>query len=439
MKKEYGFEKVYWEDVRDEVKAVNPTLSKIIDKISPNKNYPLIRARYQFGDLIVNHGITQLPTPDGELLPLSDSRFRNSLKDQFSYSPIPLTLTLKNANEIFLEASSRIVPLNLIYPGFLLGLFESLDFIFGRPSAAQWNVSAGARSLFTLPKLNEVAGFKRLKIAYGLSSELQPRQLTDHWRIFYEIARHQYFEQDWGNEVLFFSKNWLTEHDNHFDWLAFRDYLFKHAWHQAQFAISKIDFGLVWECVANAISARNLKPIPYLVDQVKHIMLIAAGRWPGFKPADMSNQIAPTDCLQKIITEIYSLKKYIPSMMHISSLEQDATKPLYYSLACPTLLEGSAKNKSSTSTLMIDLRDIKHLVDTIKPALNKSNNLERSILDTTKFDYFHVEPDKYGEILPSSQLLDLDKNLLIGKNKYSDREFCTTSQFWRGCIRITKK
>ena len=437
-KQNIGFQKLYWEDVRDQVRSVNPQLAGIIDNINPGKDYPLVKASYRFGDLIVEDGHANLPTQDGTLLPATDVYFQKQLKDQLTYSPIPVFLTLKNANELFVNTSSRAIPLNLFYPGSLLGLFEYLDYMFDRQSTARWNVSAGARSIFTLPKMNEIAGFKRLKIAYGLDSGLQPRYLTDHWRVFCNIVRHQNFDQNWDNEILFFTKSWLTDHSKDPTWFAFRDYLFKHAWNQAQFAISKVGLNLSWEYFSTAISARNLKPIPYLIDHVKHILLTAAGRWPGFIPADTSNQVAPTDGLQKAITETYMLKKYLPTMMHIASLERNVDIPTYYSLAYPTLLEGSPKSKTSASTIMIDLRDIKQLIDTIKTVFHDSNKIDCTNFSNVDFDYFHVEQDKYSEIKLSNSLHNIDMNLVNIKDMFPDKEFCSTSQFWRGCIRIIR-
>jgi hypothetical protein len=436
MESSGSYKEVYWEDVREDVRKVNPELAKIIDRINPDKHYPLIKASYRFGDLIVKDGIPQLPAKNGELVPLMDASVRKNVKDQLSYSSIPLFLTLKNANEVFINSSGRTIPLNMFYPGSLLGLFESLDYMFGRVSTPKWCVSSGARNLFMLPKINEISGFNRLKIAYELDLKIQPRYLIDHWKMFHAIASHKNFDQPWHSEVIFFTKGWFT-HQKDWAWYALKDYLCRHAWTQAQFAISKVGLNLSWEHFVDAISSRNLRPTPYIADQVKHIMLIAAGRSVGFKSADDSNQVAPVFGLQKAIVEIYQLKKYYPTIMHISSIEKESTLPIYYSLSYPTLLEGSPQNKTPGSTIMLDLREIKQLIDTIRPVFQDHDKVDGNVFDNVKFNYFHVEKDKYGEILQSDSVLNLNDKLLGGK-KFKDREFCETSQFWRGCIMITR-
>jgi len=434
----FYFKKIYWKDVRDEVRVINPKLAEIIDKISPDKNYPLIKASYRFGDLIVNNGTAFLPDKNGDLLSIKDPVITNVLKNQLSYSPIPLFLTLKNASEVFINSSFRAIPLNLFYPGSLLGLFESIDYLFDRSSSSNWCVSAGARNLFFLAKINEIGGFKRLKMEFEIDSTLQPRTLADHWRLFREIAQQDDFKQSWCNEVLFFTKPWFFNHRKDSSWFAFKEFLFKEAWHQAQFAISKVGLNLTWEYFSRAISARNLKPIPYLVDQVKHILLVGAGRWPGFRPSDTSDLIAPVDGLQNVFTDVYMLKKHLPTIMHTCSLERTFHVPSYYSLSYPTLLEGSPQSKSPASTIMIDLRDIKQIIDTLKPVFKDHEKIDGATYGNINFEYFHVEKDKYGEIKMSNDLALLDKNLIHDKHKYPDRDFCATSQFWRGCIKIVR-
>lgn len=439
MEQGFNLQLVYWEDIRNDVQTVNPEFTTLIDALSPGKRYPLIKAIYRYGDSVVQNGVTYLPTPSSVLLPITDPVFKKEIKDYLAYSSIPLFLTLKNANEVYMHSAQRTVPLNLFYPGSLLGLFESLDMLYGRPSAAKWSVSAGARNIFMLPKLNEKTGFKRLRMAYDLDTALQPRHLLDHWQLFRAIAGHKDFTQPWQNEILFFTKNWLISAKNDPAWMRFKDYLVGRAWEQAQFAISKIGLNLTWEQFAQAIAIRNLKPVPYLVDQVKHILLIALRRWPGFKVADLHDVVGPVNGLQQSITDIYDLKKYIPTCLHItSSTEQTMDIPAYYSLSFPTLLEGLPHRITNTSTVMLDVRNIKQIIDTLIPVFEQLHIDEASQFKQINFKYFHVESDPYGEILSSQQLPILDSAFLMSQSQFPNRTFCTTSQFWRGAVRISR-
>jgi len=145
-----ALQEMEWQDVRQEVKAVNSELAAIIDKLSPTKRYKLIKASYNFGDLILKDGIAHLPSTTGIPSSITDLNSDAKLKSNLSYSSIPLFLTLKNANEVFIDTGSRIVPLNIAYPGNMLGLFESMDFLFKQPTLPKWSVTAGSRCIFML-------------------------------------------------------------------------------------------------------------------------------------------------------------------------------------------------------------------------------------------------------------------------------------------------
>ncbi|MCE3238745.1 MAG: hypothetical protein K0R24_1726 [Gammaproteobacteria bacterium] len=423
-----------WADVREEVKKTDRALTKIIDKISPNKNYSLFKITYSFGDLIVKDGVLQLPQEKGLLLSLRDADLDAKIQDKLGYSSIPLFLTLKNCHEVFLDTHDRIIPLNLFNPGTLLGLFESMDFLFNCKSHPRWNVSAGARSIFMLTKISEMQGLRRLCKHYELDdSHISLINLSDHWHLFKSIAAHPSFTQSWQSEILIFSKEWLTNKDP--SWAEFHYYLFQYAWKQSQFAISKIELSLIWETFLKTVALRRLKPTTYLANHVKHLMLIAAGRSPGFRPSDASQQVAPCRGLQEAFLNIYMLKHYLPTFMHPQLLDAASELPVYYSLMFPTLLEGSPYKKNS-STIMLDLHNIHLLLNILLNSLSDNKFFMATGLQNILFKCFHVEDDRQGKINSSRLIPEQDPGFLQEKIQFPDRVFCASSSFWRGSIQI---
>ncbi len=425
-----------WQDARAEVKQVNPELAAIIDKISPDKRYKLIKVTYHFGDLIVKDGVLQVPFINNELSAITSRDLSKNLRSALNYSTIPLSLLLTKSSEVFVQDDARIIPLNMLSPGQLFGTFETLDYIFERLSKPIWNVSAGARSIFMLPKITEASGFKRLRNRYNISLNTRLKYLNDHWHVFKQIAAHEDFPQCWTSKILFFSKEWLMIKKNDSHWFEFQRYIFQQGWYQSQYAINKIQFGLFWQLFIKAINNRNLKPTPYLADTLKHLLLIATGGAPAFRVADTSQLAAPIESLQKAFIEIYQLKAYLPTVVypHLLDIRKDL-QAVYYSLALPTLLEGTPNNNKNTTTLMLDIKDIKLLIETLLRELQPEQNLIPNI----EFEYFHSDEDKYGEIQSSKLIPELDPNFLIDTQTFPDRIFCSTSSFWKGCIRISKK
>jgi hypothetical protein len=163
------------------------------------------------------------------------------------------------------------------------------------------------------------------------------------------------------------------------------------------------------------------------------VLSIGFGHLPAFIPADNTQQAAPISGLEQAFLEVYALKQYYPTIMNISNIEDiNAGKSVYYSLSMPTLLDGATID-SNTSTLIQDLRGIKTLIDTIK--LKKySLDSDSNILDRMNFEYYHTEQDFSGEIKSSDLIVSEDDGFLTRASK---REFCKTSPFFRGCVKIT--
>jgi len=429
-----SFRIVTWDQVRNDVLAVEPELAKIIDAVNPNKEFKLIEACYAYGDLIVKNGLAQLPTSQG-LIPITSPELSTEVKELLSYSSIPLFLTLENDNEVFVDIHTRIVPLNLFHAGSLLGVFETADFIFGRESAAKWSVSAGSRSIFALPKINDNLGLKRLRSHYDFENTLRANSLFDHFHLFSAIANSKHFKQSWHNRVLFFSREWLKEVDN-LELITLQKYILKQGWLQASSVINRIELGLQSEKFTEIVSLRNLKPRPFIIDNARHLLYIIAGSLPAFRSMDDSQYAAPTGELQQALIEIYHIETHYPTIMHVCSLNDIKRFPVYYSLSYPTLLDGSPINPS-TSTIMLDLKEIKFLFDTLQKRGVNSEFIQH-IINNVEINYFHTEQDEDTKIKLSTQIPKEDCSFILANNKYN-LGFCYSSKFWKGCIRIKFK
>lgn len=435
-------ETLTWKEARKQVFAVNKPLAKVIDEIDPSNKYKLIKASYSYGDLIVQNGETYLPTSPDEIVPISSNKIDSKLQAQLNYNSIPLALIINKSCEVFVGANDmapepcyRVVPLNSVNAGSMFGTFETMNYLTNRKSSSIWNVSAGARTIFMLPRVADNVGLRKLRLQYKIPSTMRIQHASDHWQVFKTITKHKKLKQDWKCEVLFFTKDWL-ELKNSRAWESLRRHFYKEAWLQSQYAIEKISFGLAWQTFINAISSRNLRPRPYLADTVKHLFLIGTGTAPAIVPANSKQtDIAPISDIQQAFIETYLLKRYSPTIMYSPALDTPNKQlPLYYSLAHPTLLEGSPQN-SRSSTIMLDLKDIKELIDTLK---DRAGDMPNNIFTKwVNFDYFHTNSEMYDDIQSSVDIPNKDMRFLEDKKQFPDRDFCSKSLFWRGCIRIT--
>ena len=430
---------VTWKDVRDDVLKTNKKLGEIIDAINPDDSYKFVKSTYLYGDVFIKHGVAQLLSANNGLIPLSHHSVDKLVQKELLYSSMPLFLILEKDSELFVDTGKRAIPINLFNKGSLSGIYEAMDYMMGRKSDPIWNFSAGSRSIFMLPKITDKAGLEKLRVSYDIPSTIQIETLSDHWEMFKNIAQSKNFNQPWQNTILFFGEKWLLNlKNNSKEWEKFKDYLLGIVWEHANYSIDKIKFNIYWELFTEIISSRRLQPKPYIIDQVKHLLSTVAGNFPGFVVMGNSQESAPKKSLQEAFIKNYALKQYIPTIMHACMPQNNIIKPtyVYYSLSIPTVLEGSPIKKT-TGTIVNDMREIKLLIETLKNHFKNKPYLEANkIIQNIQLDFFHYEKDIYNQIRSSDNISVEDSSFSIDKNIYPSRNFCPTSPFYSGCIRI---
>jgi len=413
-------QEIDWQDVCQSLERINPALAAVINHIAPNHDYKLIKATYAFGDLIIREGRLCLPVED------------NRLYAQLNYSPIPLSLLLNKSAEAFIESNDNPLPLNILKPGSFFGTFEAINFMMNKSSCPIWNVSAGARSTFMLPKISNASGIKRLRAHYHIAHSLHLQNLSDHWGLFKQITLKPYFTEPWKSEVLFFPRQWFTNIKD-IAWYPFYQLIWEQTWNQAQYAMSDFNFRNEWQICLKMIDARRLKPSLYIMDTIKHLLNIILGFAPFFSPAEDLELDLPLIELQRAFTDVYRLEHYVPTIMSpaIYNIQQPSIG--YYSLAFPTLMSGVCPQKWLAS-FMPDLKLIKLIMSYLTENSQKSSPLYQVLLA-----YFHDAKDKFQDIELSAEIPKQDLAFIREHEKFRERSFCATSAFWRGCIRISSK
>lgn len=431
-------EKVYWEDIRGEFEQVNSELCHIIDQISPAKDLFLFKVRYRFGDEIIKKGRLHLPC-NGELLPIDDNKISSEIRNLLDYNlgTNPVSMLLKNSAEIFMQIEQRTIPLyGLITAGKIFSTSRILSHGVSYSPPFLWDMTAGARSIFMLPKIADKVGQERINRELNLQV-LPPTQILDHWNVFRAIANNENTKNPWFMETLFFTKKWF-EHIDDEKWKDFRFYLLQVAWDGSEFWRNQF----VWDLVFSIVQKNsNLRPNPYIADTTKHLLAMGVGAVPGFAPA-INDMAGPCEQLQQVYTDLYCIKDYQPIIMHTHSLDiYRATRPIYYSLEYPSTMEFSPKSKK-VSNKITDLREIKHLLDKYnaeikKGFLNVHGTPFQELFDKAQYDYFHANVG-YEGIRSSEEMPQDDECLkpIVGAN---GKLFPLNSSFVRGCVRITSK
>lgn len=439
MKKAY-IETLLWQHIRDEVRKVNPKFASAVDAVSPNKNYPIYKVRYPFGAKIFDEGILNLPNKDGTLVPLHDKSLSKTYGEQLSYRTIPICFVLKKSVENSVELDDRVIPLTVFEEGSILGAWEALDPVYSYFIKLGWNLTSGARSIFMLPKISEVFGYKKIKRELGININA-PKRSKDHWHVFKTIADHSQVEDLWNSEILIFPKKWFEQlYDKGKTWSDFKNFLYQKAWLQSMYWRFFITQNLIWNKFSSIIKKQNVNWGNYQLETVKHLISLAAGALPSFKAADYSESSAPIKYLQEVFLDFYGIS-YAPTIMIPTHFTVTQKSPSYYSINEPSLIESTPKTREISNIMQVT-REIKMLFDCFfreREGIFKKELLYYSLLSTVKFEFIYTKYDPYNLLIQSNNLSEKDPGLLLMPSNYSDRSFCYSNSFMRGSVLISAR
>lgn len=433
---------VTWDHVKDEVAKVNPGFAKVIDKINPDKKHWLVKVAYPYGSFVLKRAVLMLPNAEGNIVPITDSSLDSKLKEGLDYNlnSNPVSMVLKNTFELFLPLEDRVIPfLGLIHPGTPFGAWRILNPHKNLQPKFIWDMTAGARSIFMLPKISEEKKHLKLKKIFNLSANT-PKSLMMHWEIFKEIANHPSFKQPWEAEILFFSKQWF-EHLEDSEWADFYRYFHDSVWKGTDYLRNQPFWNLIFSIILKEYGA---KPSGYIVDTVKFLMYIGVGAQSGFAPA-RNNSSGPISGLQQVYADEYEIRNYPPIIINpdIFNIYSQETNPIYYSLQFPTAPEFTPHSRSRTSYIS-DLHEIRSLLlrnaqELLSDKFNVNDTPFHDLFKMAKYDYFHNNVELHSGMRNSGEMSGEDKNFLTTLDGVIHENFPDMSAFVKGCIRISKK
>ena len=433
-------EEISWTEARKSFAKGCQKLLKIIDGISPSEKLTLVRVRYPYGSTIIQNDTLHLPTASNNTVPITHPDTPKKWRDLLGYRSIPTGMITKNSVEIFREIDERVFSIALSGPntGMEIGIVE----VFG--STAGYTVTSGARSLYMIPRISKTFAHKKLRREFGISSP-PPKNLIDHWHIFKELYASPAFETQWESEMIFLSKHWMEHLDNHNDlaWLRLKCYIQEKAWEHSELGRRKVLLDIVWQMTASLLTTKGIKPDPYVVDTLRHLILVSLGGISGSRPVNGDDFAGPINEIQKIYLEVYGLTDQIPTVMRPYTLNLSENKPVYYSMQTPLLLS-SAPNFRNMSSNIEDMRELINIKDYVFNRdygnLKIDNARFNDLIDRIQLNYYHGSMYAYGkEIRPTTEMPIDDPEMLYMPGKRKNHEFAENGAYIRGSIKISRK
>lgn len=431
-------EELTWKQAKKLAYKTDNKLLDIIDEIAPGSDLTFVRVCYPFGSIIIQNDVLHLPISSTQTVPITNELIPQKWRDLLGYRSIPMGMITKNSVEIFREIGEKVFSVALSGPntGLEMGIVET----FG--STAAYTVTSGARSLYMIPKITMASAHKRLRREYGVNSP-PPKRAVDHWHIFKELYSNPHFTEHWECELLFLTKNW----DEYLDkediaWLKLKSYVQDKAWQHSELGRRKVLMDVVWQQASVSLMQKGMKPDPYIVDTLRHLLFVSLGGISGSRPSNGDDFAGPINEIQKIYADIYGLNELIPTIMRPYSFSLNDDKPVYYSMQTPMLLS-STPNFRTLSSNIEDIRELINLksfvFDQNYGNLKIDNTRFNDLIARIKFDYFHGEMYAYGNVIrPTKEMPLSDEEFLYMPTPRKTRNFADNGVFIRGCIKISR-
>lgn len=448
-----NLEKLYWRDVKSEFFKLNQGLASIIDKLNPPDDCYFYKADYPYGDSIFQNGEFYLPISSTGKHNLASDSVSNELKKELSYNPgaYPMMLILEHPVELFININNTSIPNLFLFPGDVLGITyvmqhtPSDDIQLIQATKSVWQITAGARSTFLLPKICDAKGHKRLEKQLNIIVKT-PNEIFDHWRVFKAI--YSKVGKDWNTSVLFFSKGWF-KHTQSPEWLPLKMYLYqtyvhklKNYWNN----LMDINMGLT-----EIHFQENLKPTLRVIDILRNIFAVAAGDSIGFEPA-VDDSMLPMSLIQETYINLYKLNEYYPTIMQPAYYKKPSQNPIYTSINMMSIDNLYDVLKVHSDAQLIE--DVRYLYTKYAEIL-KSDKVNTDafylgdIVENRKVEFFHylryknnprIKDGKNNleNIIDVKEIPKTDHRFITDKYP-NNQELAHAGAFIKACIKISPK
>ncbi len=433
-------EKLTWKQVRQDVVKVNADFATIIDALNPSDDHWLIKATYPYGSLVMQRSVLTLPNSQGAIVPITDKSISADIRDGIGYNlnSNPVSLVLKNS--FYLPLADRTLPLSgLIPPGTVFGAWRVLNPDYTEQPVFIWDMSAGARSVFMMPKITETLKHKKLIKSFGITASV-PRNLMQHWEVFRQLANSNKINQEpWKSEIIYFSKSWFNHlYDN--EWANFYRYFHSSGWAATEYWRNQPMWNLIFSLILKEYESR---PNAYIMDTAKYLLNLGVGAFTGLGPV-RDTLSGPWDLIQEIYSEIYEIRNYPPIIIQpqLFNMRDHSSPPVYYSLQFPNASEFKPSTRVKVS-IISDLHEIRSLMkryerDLLSDKFNLGGTSLHDLFNLVEYDYFHHALELHEGMLNTEEMAK-DVYLRTTIDGKVHASFPATCLFGRGCVRLSHK
>lgn len=413
------------DDLIEKLKNSHALLYNMIKNLPLKKAHRVFEVAYSYGSFITHNGVFQFPESAG---------LTTDVLEQLSYRSVPLGFVLNKGYEVFRSSANHIIPQAIRRAGLEMGIWETFSPVSG------FSATAGSRSVFFLPKVADAICHKRLK-RYGVKRHA-PHSYFDQWQIFVEMAQHKDFPEPWQCTIIYLGQQWARDILDNPKWRELKICLLEQGLAHSMPNRTQVTLDAIWENFHHNLVNHHFKASPYLLETLKHLLMIASGNLPGFSVANETTEVFPHKGIVQTYLKEYGLDQHAPTMMYADNFDIEKNACIYYSLQLPTCRYPINRDKNS-STIRSDLFDLIELTDLLlrditADRLGAFGKIYYELFSHLEFEFFHSDPEEDKGVFSTTEMPDNDLQLL-GSNRIKEERFAHHSSFVRGCVRIGKK
>lgn len=425
-------EQLSWAEARELILPINPEFVKHADELDLPESCCIFKVKYRYGDYLLQDGQFMLRNKDGQNVPLDHPDIPEILKKKLGYAPsVPMGININRDIEIFYKSlDDRIIPIVAPKPGNIFALTAVLsesNLVIDQGSF--WNITAGSRSVYSIPKISLALNHRKLSREFEVSHE-PPKNLYAQWEFFKELFQTKQLEDTWSLDVIYFSQEWVSfEHST--SWLSFNNHLRKSVWNNAIFLRNLYQASYI---MSQATSKANIRCTPNIINTMKHILYVAGSFMPGLT-LNGDELSFPKATLSMLYENIYGLE-YSAQFMSPTYFNPQLKESLFYVLSIPTQLEHYLDNKPHKSKFD-ELRDLAYALKKIT-ALFLSDSL--GIKDLKKSIFKGIENAEmrcYHSLAQKEQ--DISQTYGVFSHENNNKKNCQNSVISRGMVGIHPK
>jgi hypothetical protein len=426
------FTKVYWDEIREDIKLSNPEFFSLVDEVSPGKEFPLYIFNFGYGDLIGDSQTFYIPH-QGSLKTLNDfSTLDPITKDLFyGFHSCPLGIVLDKCFEWYLRGNieNETHPVYLDRKGdfFNIGHVTQLKPLKRYLPNGVLSVKAGAQTSLLIQNIGCKRSHNRL-IRSGIHCDL-PRSHHDHSEFFKRIYQACPSAYEWRASIVYFSEKWVENIAHNPAWININKYFFKYHLHYYAYSYHGDYYQHIFRI---AFDQSNLERDFFIQDTTKYIFEILMGEKYGFSFTN-NDDFLPAAWITYVLKDIYNLKTEPTILVPQKHIDKN---PVYFSLQHPIFrtYQGLSRKKA---TLISELEKIYIVLNKYKELFSsRHEEWDDTILSEKAqkacFSYYHSFEHKNAWLSDMKHLFKHDFSI----SHLNLNNFCQDASFFKGCISI---